>query len=51
VLNIAGQVVYQNNVAYADGTLPLQRFAAGTYVIEITSDNRKYRSLQKVIKN
>lgn len=51
VLNIAGQVVYQNNVSYADGTLPLQRFAAGTYVIEITSDNRKYRSLQKVIKN
>ncbi|HCT23614.1 MAG TPA: hypothetical protein DIW54_09885 [Chitinophagaceae bacterium] len=51
VLDIGGQVVYQNNVAYADGTLPLQRFAAGTYVIEITSDNRKYRSLQKVIKN
>jgi hypothetical protein len=51
VLNIAGQVVYQNSVAYADGTLPLQRFAAGTYVIEITSDNKKYRSLQKVIKN
>ncbi len=51
VLSIDGQTVYQSNVAYADGTIPLQRFAAGTYVIEITSDNRKYRSLQKVIKN
>lgn len=51
VLSIDGQVVYQANVAYADGNLPLQRFASGTYVIEITSDNRKYRSLQKVLKN
>jgi hypothetical protein len=50
VYNMAGQPVYQSQVNYGSGNIPLSNVAAGTYVVQITSDNKKYQTLQKVIK-
>jgi hypothetical protein len=37
-------------VNYGSGNIPLGNLAAGNYVIQITSDNKKYQTIQKVIK-
>lgn len=50
VYNMAGQAVYQSMVNYGSGNIPLTHLPAGTYVVQITSDNKKYQTLQKVIK-
>jgi hypothetical protein len=50
VTDIAGHTVYQKQVGYVDGSIPLGNLPAGTYVIQITSEDKKYRTLQKVIK-
>ncbi len=48
--NLSGQTVYRKQVGYSDGNIPLTNLPAGTYVIQITSDNQKYLTVQKVIK-
>lgn len=48
--DIAGRIVYRQQVNYGDGSIPLGNLPADTYVIQITSDNKKYQALQKVIK-
>ncbi|MCX6265093.1 MAG: T9SS type A sorting domain-containing protein [Bacteroidetes bacterium] len=50
VFNMGGQRVYSQTVNYGSGTIPLENLAAGNYVIQITSDNKKYQTFQKVIK-
>jgi hypothetical protein len=50
VYNMFGQPVYQSLVNYGSGNIPLTNFPAGTYIVQITSDNKKYQTLQKVIK-
>jgi len=50
VYNIWGQPVYSQSVNYGSGTIPLGNLAAGNYIVQITSDNKKYQTIQKVIK-
>ena len=50
VFNLLGQRVYSQTVNYGAGNIPLGHLAAGNYVIQITSDNKKYQTIQKVIK-
>jgi hypothetical protein len=50
VYNMWGQPVFSQSVNYGSGTIPLGNLAAGNYVIQITSDNKKYQTIQKVIK-
>lgn len=50
VLNMKGQVVFQEARGYQSGSVPLQRFAAGVYILQILSDDSKYRHVQKIIK-
>ncbi|MEI8110946.1 MAG: T9SS type A sorting domain-containing protein [Chitinophagia bacterium] len=50
VYNMWGQRVYSQTVNYGSGNIPLAYLAPGNYVIQITSDNKKYQTFQKVIK-
>lgn len=50
VYNMWGQRVYSQTVNYGAGSISLESLAAGNYVIQITSDNKKYQTFQKVIK-
>jgi hypothetical protein len=45
-----GQTVYQTKAGYGDGQIPLNRLPAGNYLVQITSDNKKYQANQKIIK-
>lgn len=51
VINMSGQTVYQTKTGYTDGSIPLNRLPAGSYVVHIISDNKKYVSNQKIIKH
>lgn len=48
--NMIGQQVYRREEAYQHGSLNIARFAKGDYILEITSDNGKYKHIQKVVK-
>ena len=50
VYNMAGQAVYQSLINYGSGNIPLTNLPNGTYIVQITSDNKKYQTLQKVFK-
>lgn len=50
LLNANGQVVYKNSGAYQNGSVDISKLAKGVYVLTIISDDRKYKYLQKIIK-
>jgi len=50
VYNMLGQPVYQSTANYGNGQMALDRLPAGNYLIQITSDNKKYQTNQKIIK-
>ncbi len=50
VYNMWGQPVFSQSVNYGSGSIPLGNLASGNYIIQITSDNKKYQTIQKVIK-
>ena len=50
VFNMSGQLLIQNERSYADGVVDVSRLSSGAYILSIYSDNRKYRHLQKIIK-
>jgi hypothetical protein len=50
VTNLSGQVVLQRTQAYQNGSVPLGPLATGSYVLEIISDNRKYKHVQQFVK-
>jgi hypothetical protein len=50
VYNMLGQTVYQANTSYGGGQISLSRLPAGNYLVQITSDNKKYQANQKIIK-
>ncbi|MFM7357004.1 MAG: T9SS type A sorting domain-containing protein [Sediminibacterium sp.] len=50
VYNMFGQRVYNQSVNYGSGNISLEHLAAGNYLIQITSDNKRYQTFQKVIK-
>ncbi|MGZ3837229.1 MAG: T9SS type A sorting domain-containing protein [Flavisolibacter sp.] len=50
VFAINGQIVSRSQQAYADGSIHLGKLARGSYVLQITSSDGKYRQVQKLVK-
>jgi hypothetical protein len=50
VTSINGAIVYNNTTAYQNGTVNLSMLKAGTYVLQVVSDNQRYRFVQKIVK-
>jgi hypothetical protein len=48
--NMSGQEVMRNEKVYQNGLLNVSKLAKGMYVLTITSDDEKYRHLQKIVK-
>jgi hypothetical protein len=42
--------VYQQQGGYQNGSVDLQPYARGQYILSIYSDDRKYRHIQKLIR-
>jgi hypothetical protein len=51
VTSLSGAVVYKKETGYTNGSINLANVSAGTYVITITSNDRKYQTVRKIIKN
>ena len=50
VTNLAGAVVMKKETGYENGWLNLGNLPAGAYVLTITSPDRKYQTVKKIIK-
>jgi hypothetical protein len=48
--DLTGRTVYLRELGYSNGFVDLQGTAAGTYILTITSDDRKNRFVQKVVR-
>jgi hypothetical protein len=51
ITNMAGQLVYDRDAPYQNGTLDLTLLSRGNYVLSVTSPDRKYQFVQKFFKN
>jgi hypothetical protein len=51
VTSLSGSLVYKKETGYLNGNIDLSNLAAGTYVVTITSNDRKYQTIRKIIKN
>jgi hypothetical protein len=51
VLGINGQQMYVNETSYQNGSVDLTRYAGGSYILNIMSDDGKYRYIQKIVKH
>jgi hypothetical protein len=51
VRNMSGQLMLRKEMAYSPGSVDLSQLPSGVYILEILSDNKKYRHVQKVVKN
>lgn len=49
LFNMSGQEVLRKEQNYQDGNIDISRLADGAYILSITSDDKKYRQLQKII--
>jgi hypothetical protein len=50
VLNASGQVVFRKDMPYSTGSVDVSKLSPGVYILDIWSDNRKYRHTQKFVK-
>jgi len=50
VTNLSGQVLMQRTQAYQNGSVSLGPVSTGSYLLEIISDNRKYKHIQQFVK-
>ena len=50
VANLSGAIVMKRETGYESGSMNLGNLPAGTYVITITSADRKYQTVRKIIK-
>jgi hypothetical protein len=50
VTSMNGAVLVKKQVPYGSGNTDLGNMPAGTYILTITSDDRKYQSTTKIIK-
>lgn len=50
LFSMSGQQVWHRESNYQDGSIDVSKFSRGAYVLSIYSDDRKYRHLQKIIK-
>lgn len=48
--NSSGQQVFHSVAGYNDGSIDISNLSSGTYILSIYSDDEKYRSIQKIIK-
>jgi hypothetical protein len=48
--NMQGQELYRQESSYQNGSININKFAKGAYVLSIYSDNKKYRHIQKIIR-
>ncbi len=48
--NLLGQLIFQEQGKYTRGNISLSKYPAGTYIVKITSSDRKYQTIQKIIK-
>lgn len=50
LFNINGSLLYNNATGYQNGSVDITKFSTGTYILSISSDDGKYKHLQKIIK-
>jgi hypothetical protein len=50
LFTMSGQQVFHSESNYQDGTIDISRLSRGGYILSIYSDDKKYRHLQKIIK-
>lgn len=50
LINIKGQLVYREEKGYQSGIIPVQHLASGVYIVNILSNDNKYRHVQKIVK-
>jgi hypothetical protein len=50
LFSMNGQLVMQQDANYQDGTIDISKLNSGAYLLSVYSDNRKYRHLQKIVK-
>ena len=50
IFNMKGQLVLRREANYQNGSIDISTFSSGVYILSIYSDDRKYRHLQKIIK-
>lgn len=48
--NSTGQEMYRNSGGYQNGSVDISNLAKGVYVLSITSEDKKYKHLQKIVK-
>jgi hypothetical protein len=48
--NMQGRELYREETSYQNGSVSLNRFAKGAYILSIYSDNKKYRHIQKIVR-
>lgn len=51
VVGLSGATVLRKDIPYQSGTIDMSNLPAGTYIVNITSNDRKYQSTKKIIKN
>jgi hypothetical protein len=50
VLGTNGQVVYKRDIPYSTGSVDVSNLSPGVYILDIWSDNKKFRHTQKFVK-
>jgi hypothetical protein len=50
LFNMSGQQVWHSETNYQDGSIEISKLSRGAYILSIYSDDKKYRHLQKIIK-
>jgi hypothetical protein len=50
VYNLAGQALVNKSTAYGSGNIDVSRLPAGTYILTITSSDRKYQFTQRFVR-
>lgn len=48
--SITGKEVYRNSTGYQNGSIDVSKFSKGMYVLSITSNDNKYKHLQKIVR-
>lgn len=51
VWNLGGQLMLNQNTSYGSGTVNVGHLPAGTYILTITSNDRKYQFVQRFTKS
>jgi hypothetical protein len=50
LFSMNGQEVYHNETNYQDGSADISKLSRGIYILSIYSDDKKYRHLQKIVR-